>query len=579
MYNLKTQRPAPLSPRRLRFEVDERVAWDGSIERRPTAEEVRSLAERLRAEVVQAVAICFLFSYLNDSNERAVAEQLRELGDWQVVASHEIARQVREDERVSTTVMNGYVAPRMLQYMEQLKDVFEQRQLRTERVSLIGASGGVMSWEAARKLPVNLLDSGPAGGVRGAVEVARILGMNNVITCDMGGTSTDVALVSDLDPVVASSGYLGRHALLIPRLDISTIGAGGGSIAWIDLGGELEVGPRSAGAWPGPASYGRGGTEPTVTDADVVLGRFPPGGLLGGPSALDGNAARRAVQGISEALPGASVEEVAEGIVRVAVAKMTSAIREVSVARGLDPREFALVAYGGMGPMHATEVAAQLDMPTVVIPPMPGSFSAFGLIMSDMRHDHVQTRLHRTLDFEPDECQSLFAQLEREATEELLSEGFPGSRIRTARTADMRYVGQWFELNVPIPDRIASMEDVDRTFRRAHERRFGIDMPRPTEFVNFRVAAYGMIERPTLSIGAVADPTPDASAEPHHMVLDGEAVVVPRFRRERLPAGFEFVGPAVIEEYGATTFVSRGYGGVIDPTGSIIIRSSHAEAE
>jgi N-methylhydantoinase A len=572
MYNLKTQRRRPLSPRRLRFEIDERVGWDGALIRRPDPAEIDALVRRLAEANVDAVAVCFLFSYLNDDNEREVASRLRELDSWHVVASHEIARQVREDERVSTTVMNAYVAPKVSRYMEQLKDVFERRGLSVDRVRFLGASGGVMTWEAARHLPVNLLDSGPAGGVRGAVEVARTIGLQNIITYDMGGTSTDVSLVKDLEPVIASSGHLDRRPFLIPRLDISTIGAGGGSIAWIDLGGELQVGPQSAGASPGPASYGRGGTEATVTDANAILGRFPPGGLLGGTAALDMEAARTAVKTISDAFPGMSVEEAAEGIVRIAVAKMTSAIREVSVARGLDPREFALFAYGGMGPMHATEVAVQLEMPLVIIPPMPGSFSALGLIMSEARHDFVQTRFVRTLDLDVEDCEDMFRTLEREAVQQLRKEGFRDDQIRLTRTADLRYAGQWFELNLSLPPRITAMDEVDRAFRVAHGQRFGVDMPRPTEFVNFRAAAYGVIEKPTLSGAAIVPSTQESTPVEHELILDRERVAVPIYQRESLAVGFEFDGPALIQEYGSTTLASPGYSGLIDATGSVILR-------
>jgi N-methylhydantoinase A len=572
MYNLKTQRRPPLSPRRLRFEVDERVGWDGTVLRSPDPADLDELVERLGGQGVEAVAVCFLFSYLNDVNEKAVASRLREEGKWHVVASHEIARQVREDERVSTTVINSYVAPRVSRYMDKLKDVVEERGVPIDRVSLIGASGGVMTWKAARTLPVNLLDSGPAGGVRGAVEVARAAGRRNVITCDMGGTSTDVALLKDLQPVVASSGHLDRRPFLIPRLDISTVGAGGGSIAWVDLGGELQVGPQSAGAYPGPACYGRGGTEATVTDANAVLRRFPEGGLLGGTVALDIDAATRAVRDVADRLPGMSPEEAAEGIVSVAVAKMTSAIREVSVARGHDPREFALFAYGGMGPMHATEVAQQLDIAEVIVPPMPGSFSALGLIMSEARHDFVQTRFVRVLDLESDEYEEMFGAIEREAVQQLSDEGFEDDQIRLARSADLRYVGQWFELNVPLPAELVSLEEVDRAFRAMHEERYGLDMPRPTEFVNFRVAAYGAVEQPTLSAHAIADADVDTTPVDHELMLDGRLATVPLYRRERLPVGHEFDGPALIQEYGSTTLVSPGFRVAIDPTGCLLLR-------
>jgi len=569
MYNLKTLKSMPLSPRRWRHEVDERVLWDGSLLERPSSEQVRRLASQLAEAGIEAIAVCFLFSFLSPENEQAVAALLSGLGPWYVTSSHEIARQSREYERFSTTILNAFVGPKAKRHLDGLQKYFEGENVGTDRVFLMSTSGGAMTWKTAARLPINLVNSGPAGGVRGAVEIARSMGLTDIITYDMGGTSTDVCLVKNLEPVITSEGYLDRRPFMVPQLDLSSIGAGGGSIAWIDLGGELNVGPRSAGANPGPACYQRGGTEPTVTDANAVLGRLPEDQPLGGVVHLSLAHAEKAVQKIADAFPGMSVDEAAEGIVRIAVAKMTTAIREVSVARGLDPREFVLFAYGGAGPMHATQVATELGIPQVVIPPAPGNFSALGLIMSDVRHDLVQSRFVRLSALDVRGYEETFASLEREARQRLHEEGFHDERILITRSADMRYVGQWFELNVAMPEKPGSMEEIDRIFRRAHLERFGVDMERPTEFIHFRLAAHGLVSKPRL---------PEARAGGRLTELtrrlarfEGKRLEVPVYDRSAIPVGVEFPGPAIVVEFGATTVLSPGYNGRVASSGSLAL--------
>lgn len=569
MYNLRTLRARPLSPRRWRYEVDERVLWDGSEETAPRRDEVLRIAQRLHAEGVEAVAVCLLFSYLNDAHERQVKEWLSESGDWFITASHEVGRQSREYERFSTTILNAYLGPRVNRYMDGLQGHFAAEGVDVGRVFFISTSGGTMTWQTACEVPVNLLDSGPAGGVRGAVESAEALGIRDIITHDMGGTSTDVCLVKNLEPVVTSEGYIDRRPFMVPKLDISTIGAGGGSIAWLDIGGELQVGPKSAGAIPGPACYGRGGAEPTVTDANVVLGRLASNRLLGGSVKVDAGRAEQAVATIAAAFEGMSVQDAAEGIVRIAVAKMTTAIREVSVARGLDPRDFALVAYGGAGPMHATAVAEALGIPTVVVPHAPGNFSALGLLMSDVRHDFVQSRFVEIAALSVDEYERMFAGLEREAVERLAQDGFSEKDVRITRSADLRYRGQWFELNIPVPFQPSSMDEVDGAFRKAHLERYRVDMDRPTEFVNFRIAAHGLVEKPNIAAGLAVATGSDVTSRP--VRFDGEWHDVRVYDRQALVEGADFDGPAVVEEFGATTVVGPGFHVQVHASGALMI--------
>lgn len=570
MYNLKTIRVKPLSPRRWRFEVAERILWDGTVERQPSEEEVAELIAELERQDVEAVAVCCVFSFVNPENEQFIADRLRARGHWYVTSSNEIARLSREYERFSTTVINGFVGPRVAHYLDDLSHYLTEENVDPDHTFLVSTSGGAMTWETARRLPVNLLNSGPAGGVQGAVEVSKALGISDFITYDMGGTSTDVCLIKDRVPTVTSEGFIDTRPFVVPKLDIVTIGAGGGSVAWVDVAGELQVGPRSAGAHPGPACYGLGGTEPSVTDADLLLGRLSEARALGGSVVLDAAAAAAAVERIRLSFPNLTGQALAEGIIRLAVAKMTAAIREVSVARGLDPREFVLFAYGGAGPMHATEVAVELDIPKVVIPPAPGNFSALGLIMSDVRHDYVVSRYAPVKSLTTDEYEGLFVGMEEAASSQLQREGFTTDEIVFSRSADLRYRGQWFELNVPMPDRPGSLDEIDALFRRTHLDRFQVDMDRPTEFVNLRVAAQGLVAKPSISIRAGLAPP---SSHTREVVFDGQIMAARVLDRFELPSGFEFVGPAIVEEPGATTVVSPGFRVVVHESGALFLEA------
>jgi N-methylhydantoinase A len=566
MYNLKTLRRPPLSPRRWRHEVDERTEWDGTSASTPTAQELDAVAEAFAKDGIEAVAVCFLYSYVNDENEKTVADHFKG-GDWYVTTSHEIARQSKEYERFATTVLNAFVGPRVDVFLQEFDDYLSENNVDREKAFLIAGNGGAMTSDAARISPVRIINSGPAGGVQASVQLGQMIGEKNIITCDMGGTSTDVCLIKDLEAVVTSEGYLDRVPFIVPHLDLVTIGTGGGSIAWIDIGGELEVGPRSAGAMPGPACYGRGGTEPTVTDANAVLGRLSDEHPLGGTVEVDRQKAIDAVSTLLPNFPGLSVEELAEGIIRLAIARMATALRDVSVARGLDPRDFALVAYGGAGPMHATELARELEIAHVVVPPIPGNFSALGLIMSDVRHDFVQSRATRVASLEVSDYERTFGDLEDEARERLRVEGFSDDRIKMSRTADMRFSGQWFELNIPLPSDAQTMDDIDQIFRKAHLERYQVDMDRPTEFVNFRVTARGLVDKPRLAAPQAAD---GSAATQRRIFMDGSPRDVVVFDRSSLTVDEVIEGPAVVEEFGSTTVVAPGFEGRMDETGVLI---------
>lgn len=571
MYNLKTLRREPLSPRRWRHEIDERTEWDGTATRVPAPEAIEAGIRALQADGVEAVAVCFLFSYVNDSNETLVADRLKELGAWYVTSSHEIARQSKEYERFATTLLNAFVGPRVDDFLREFEKYLTDSSVSHDRAFLIAANGGAMTIDAARVSPVRIINSGPAGGAQASIAVGRLMGARNIITCDMGGTSTDVSLIKDLEAVVTSEGHIDRVPFIVPHLDLVTIGTGGGSIAWVDIGGELEVGPRSAGAFPGPACYGRGGVEPTLTDANAVLGRLSDEQPLGGTLNIDRALAEEAVSRLLASFEGMALLELAEGIVRIAVARMATALREVSVARGLDPREFALVAYGGAGPMHAAELAKELDIAQVIVPPIPGNFSALGLIMSDLRHDFVQSRTVPVDALSVAGYEEIFGELEREGLERLGSEGFSEDRIDLARTADLRFAGQWFELNVPMPRDPDDMLEIDRLFRQAHLDRYQVDMDRPTEFVNFRVTARGLVQKPNLAAAPLASSTSSAPKAIRDVYLQGELRAVPVYDRGALPTDVAIDGPAIVEEFGSTILVETGFTFRAEETGVLVM--------
>ncbi len=570
MYNLKTLRRKPLSPRRWRHELDERTEWDGTTLRVPTIDEIDAVARVLEADDIEAVAVCFLFSFVNDANERLTADRLGERGGWYVTASHEIVRQSQEYERFATTLLNAFVGPRMDRFLSEIKEYLEAVSVDPGKVFLISATGGAMTIDSARVAPVRTINSGPAGGAQASIELGRVVGTRDIITCDMGGTSTDVSLIKDLDAGVTSAGYLDRVPFVVPHLDLVTIGTGGGSIAWIDIGGELEVGPRSAGASPGPACYGRGGTEPTVTDANLVLGRLSEDRPLGGTVTLQRALAEAAVSTLLPDFDGMSVMDLSEGILRIAVARMATAVKDVSVARGLDPRDFTLVAFGGAGPMHATELARELGITRILIPPVPGNFSALGLVMSDVRHDFVQTKLARVMSLDPEEFEEIFKALEDTARSRLASEGFREEDVSLTRTVDMRYAGQWFDVNLPAPACPDTMGELDRSFREAHLARYQIEMDRPTEFVNFRVTARGIVHKP--SVGGVST-RPWSEPALREIYLDGAFREVPVFDRLALPVGRVIEGPAILEEFGSTTVVTPGFELTADASGALVITS------
>ena len=567
-------RPKPVVERRHRFEVVERLGADGSVLIPLDPASVEVALDAAAAAGAEALAVCLLHAYLNPRHEHAVADLAKgRCPGLPLSCSADVVAEYREFERFSTTVLNAYLQPLMDGYLAGL----EARLRATgygHGVLTVASSGGMMTTETARRLPIKTIFSGPAGGVSQACLVGAATGVRDLITYDMGGTSTDVCLVRDLTPLATSDAMIGAFPVKVPQLDMHSVGAGGGSIAWLDVDGSLQVGPRSAGAMPGPAAYGPGGTEPTVTDANVVLGRIGTSRRLGGAIALDAERARRAIADLDARLGHSlGVEALADGIVRIAIARMTSAIREVSIQRGHDPRDFTLVAFGGAGPMHALALAEEIGIPRVLVPLHPGNFSALGLLASDVKHDDVRTRvgpLRERLVV----VRELFAEMERAARIQLELEGFAPSAQRLVRSLDLRYRGQAFELNVAAAEASAGGLDlaaIETAFHRQHLAAYGHANPEATiELVNARLAAYGTVPKPSAARHASAAASLEAAlAERRPVWFDGIRHECPVWDRERLPERAELRGPAVVEEFGATTVVPPGWAGVVDELGDL----------
>ena len=441
LYNIKTLKPASLVDRTKIFEVDERLYASGEVLRPLKREDVVAVADALLSEAPGALVVCFLHSYTNADHEREAVELLRsQLPGWFICASAEVVPEMREYERFTTTVLNAYIGPIMERYLKHLGEQLKADGYKFP-VFIMISNGGIVTADHAARFPVQTVLSGPAGGVAAAVHLGQIQGFKNLITYDMGGTSTDVCLVENLNVPTTADQLIEGYPIRTPQIDIVSIGAGGGSIAWIDTGNILKVGPKSAGAMPGPASYGHGGTDPTVTDANLVLGRLSGDLKLAATFSLDESKARAAISRIAEKLLGLDIESAADGIVKIAVARMVSAIKEISIDRGFDPRDFVLVAYGGAGPMHAALIADELEMPRVLVPPSPGNFSAFGALISDIRHDYVRSKRYQVSDLKSKDLDADFFEMEAGARRKMKEEGLSDDRISLQRTCGMRYVG------------------------------------------------------------------------------------------------------------------------------------------
>lgn len=574
LYDLHARKPESLIPRYLRQEVDERVNQNGMILVQLDVEELKKTVKKLIEEGAESIAICFLHSYANDTNEKKAYEAIHEIAPgFPVSVSSEILPEFREFERMNTTVMNAYVQPRMQKYVSQLRGRLDANGIESP-LTIMQSSGGMMTDHIAASRSVNTLLSGPAGGVLAAEYLSRITPYTNIITGDLGGTSFDVGVVMDGNIGITGEGIIEGFPVKFPHIDISTIGAGGGSIAWLDAGGALRVGPRSAGAVPGPVCYRKGGSEPSVTDAHAVLGRVG-GQLLGGKMKLDVEAARKAMDEKLASRLGMTIEEVAEGILRVANANMVRAIRVMTVEKGIDPRKFVLLPYGGAGALHAVDLARALEIKTVVIPIAPGNFSAFGLLVAPIRYDEVCTYNKHQKDISFETMERLFRKLEVDARAEMERDKVSDKEVSFERKVDIRYFGQAYELTINIPNTCVDEKvwiDLVADFNAAHELSYGFKKEQdPLEIVSLRLSVVGQ----TGSEDFYEKGTPgDGKAEPiaiRKVYFLGKWIDTAIYNRDLLEVGDEFVGPAIVEENGATSVVCPGDKVVVDERKNLII--------
>ena len=552
LFDLTFQRPDPLIPRALRYDVEERVGASGETVRPLDRGALSDVLDDLERQDIESVAVCYLHAYAAPGHELETRAAIREkLPGVPVSLSHEVVPEYREFERLSTTVLNAYIAPALEDYLARLETVLRGQGVRGA-LFIMASSGGVLSLERARLFPVTTVLSGPAGGVVAAVQAAAAAGARDLITCDMGGTSTDVSMIRDLTPTVKKDGVIAGMPLKSTQIDISTVGAGGGSIAWLSDEGQLHVGPRSAGSRPGPICYGLGGTEPTITDANLALGRLTVGRKLGGRIAPSSEQVMPALGDLAGRLGIESPERMADGIVRIAVAKMVASIREISIARGHDPRRCALVAFGGAGPMHATQVAEALAIPKVIVPPHAGNLSALGLASADLRIDLGETVLLPNEPASMAAAREAFAHLEETGRDRFAAEGFAGEEIVIERVAEMRYAGQAHELAIPVAGGLdpAGLADA---FNDRYEQAYGhCNRDEAIEIVNLRLAAF--VPVPQLRLRARQADDTGAVGERAVWFRDGFTATA-IYERHRIPVGDWLPGPAVVEESGSTTVV------------------------
>jgi len=584
LYDVHFEKPRPLIPRQLCFDVPERLDPRGEVLKPLDERAVVVLAEELSRFQVESVAVCLLHSYLNPTHEKRVGDLLSKcLPGVAVSLSSEVAPEIREYLRASTTVINAGIQPVVKRYLERIAARLQEAGISAELL-VMQSSGGVYTASAAAARPAFMVESGPAAGVIAAANLGQMLGHQDVISLDMGGTTAKTGLIERGMPRVtrdyqvgatARAGIaglgLGGYPLRTPVIDLVEIGAGGGSIAWVDSGGMLRVGPRSAGAEPGPVCYGRGGHEPTVTDANLVLGRLNADYFLGGTIQLDVDRAAHAIRQRCAAVLGMEVVEAANGIVEIANAAMVNALHLVSVQRGYDPRDFLLVTFGGAGPLHANALAAELDIPETLVPVRPGIFSAHGLLVTDLKRELTVALMERLELASADRMQLAFAELERQGAAELRAEGVAATAIGFQRQVDARYLGQSYELTVPFS---RCLEDVAQRFHEEHDRAYGYSAPEePVELVNLRLVTVGRIERPktrTLPDLTQSSEPAEPKAGRHVYFSDaGGFLKCPIYERSRLAAMAQVRGPAVIEEYDSTTLVHPGFSVDVDAHGNL----------
>jgi N-methylhydantoinase A len=582
-YNLFFQKHDPLVNRSWRYEVSERLRADGAVHKVLDEERVRTVARELRERGVEAVAVLLLHSYRNAQHEQRVKEIIQEeIPDVFVSASHELSQEYREFERASTVVANAYVGPRVGTYLGELERHLETKKFPGDFFA-VQSTGGLFPVEHARRDCVRMLESGPAAGVIGTQAICAQLGLSDAIAFDMGGTTAKAGVIKDNQPLTTGSALIGGYEralpIQIPMIDIFEVGTGGGSIARLAEGNALRVGPQSAGSMPGPACYGRGGQDPTVTDANLVLGRLDAGHFLGGEMALDVEAARRAIkEQVADPL-GLDIDQAAEGIIRIAVTAMSYAVKGVTTERGLDAGGFAMVVYGGAGPLHASAIAREIGITRVLIPFSPGHFSAYGMLFSDLRYDYVRSCFQKLATAPFDTIEALYRDMEEQGRDAIAGSAVRPEAVLITRYADMRYVGQEHAVTVEVPSELFERQDRDgikKLFDAVHLQRYGTSAPHePADLVSVRVTVIGTVPKPPRSeVSQGTDAPPADALRSRKDVYFREAggwISTPIYVRTKLQAGNRIAGPALIEEHASTTVVAPGDKLSVDRFGNLNI--------
>jgi len=577
IFDVMYDKPATLVPQRLTGEVRERVDFRGEVLRELDEEALRETVRELKAESVESIAVCLLFSFLRPRHEERVREiVLEEMPDCSVSLSCEVLPQIREYYRLSTTVINAYLQPILARYIAQLDHRLSSAGIATRQKYIMQSNGGMATFAAASRRAVTTVLSGPAGGVTAGVSASRTTGFRNIITFDMGGTSCDVALIKDGEALLSSRGKIEGRDLAVPMLGINTVSAGGGTLATVDRFGLLQVGPHSAGAAPGPACYGRGGEAPTITDCNLVLSYLGEDNFLGGRMRLDAAKARVAIASKVARPLGLGVTEAADGIVRIIDVKMEEAIKAISTMRGHDLRDFMLLAFGGAGPVHAGRIARDLGMAGVIVPLYPGVFSAIGLLMSDVEHDYVQSKMTPLSEVAPAHVNGMFERLAAQARDELHRDGFGTDDIRIEHALDMRYAGQGYEIAVPCPARPLQAFDLTAlraAFDQQHKSMFGHTAPEQSvEIVSYRVRGAGLVPPVALpKFERTGTTLSDAKRETRRVWFDGEDVNCPVYQRERMDVGLTLTGPAILDQFDCTTVICPGQVARVDEWKNLIV--------
>jgi N-methylhydantoinase A len=566
IYNLYYEKPTPFVPRRLRLEVTERVNYKGEVLEPLDAGEMRDAVRQLIVEECESIAVCFLHAYANPEHEVLAGRLIREVAPTvPFTLSHEVTQEWREFERTSTAVLNSYVLPAARAYLENLEQNLTTRKRMGNVLHVMQSNGGSATFELGKQAPINLVESGPVAGVIGAAHVGELIGEPNVISFDVGGTTAKTSLIENGSPKITTE-YKIEHTrdkagypILAPTIDIVEIGSGGGSIAYVDQAGALRVGPVSAGAVPGPACYDLGGTEPTVTDANLVVGRLNPAYFLGGELKVNVQNAAESMQPIARHF-GMSIEEAALGVIRISDFGKINAIKLISVRRGHDPRDFVLVAFGGGGPMHAAAMARDLHCKKVVIPTYPGVFSAFGMLMTDLRVDYIRTLISRTDQIDLSRLNALYDEMEAQGRSRLSAENVSSANIQFQRNADMRYLGQEHTVKVPIPaGRIAAetLNQINNSFHDLHEHSYTFRLNSPIELVNYHVTAIGTVSKAQIGTVSNRDTGLSRARKGNRTVVfdDFGAVNTTLYERDYLPVDKVIKGPVIVEEPASSTVV------------------------